>query len=373
MDELAAWLTLLRVPGLHAGELQPLLERASSVASLVTASPATLRAIGASSALIDHLQKPHDELLRADLKWLEAPNHHIVTWGSAPYPALLAELRDAPIGMYVRGDANVLSLPQLAIVGSRNPTPSGRENAYDFAAHLGRCGFTITSGLALGIDTASHEGALAGGGRTVAVCGTGLDIAYPRSNRALAERIESQGALVSEFPLGTPALKANFPRRNRLISGLSVGTLVVEAAVQSGSLITARLAADQGREVFAIPGSIHNPLARGCHRLIRNGAKLVETADDIFCELRGIVRALDSNVQGRRSGSSTPDSQAELDKDYEILLDALGFEPAAVDTLVARSGFKADEVASMLLILELENRIESHPGGLYVRRPKRGS
>ena len=373
MDELSAWLTLLRVPGLHAGDLQPLLELASSAASLASASPATLRAMGSATALIDYIQAPHDDLLSADLKWLEAPNHHIVTWGSPQYPALLAQLNDAPVGLYVRGDPNVLSLPQLAIVGSRNPTPSGRENAYEFAAHLGRCGLTITSGLALGIDAASHEGALAGGGQTVAVCGTGLDIAYPRSNLALAEKIEKQGALVSEFPLGSPALKANFPRRNRLISGLSVGTLVVEAAVQSGSLITARLAAEQGREVFAIPGSIHNPLARGCHRLIRNGAKLVETADDIFCELQGIVSSLHANYPNQAAPKTAADSQAELDKDYEILLDALGFEPAGVDTLVARSGFKADEVASMLLILELENRIESHPGGLYVRRPKRGS
>jgi DNA processing protein len=373
MDELSAWLTLMRAPGLHAGDLQPLLEHVSSVESIASASPATLRAIGAPEALIDYIQMPHSDLLSMDLRWLEAATHHIVPWGSPEYPPLLAQLSDAPIGLYVRGDPNALCLPQLAIVGSRNPTPSGRENAYEFAAHLGRCGLTITSGLALGIDTASHEGALAGGGRTVAVCGTGLDIAYPRSNLALAERIENQGALVSEFPLGTRALKANFPRRNRLISGLSVGTLVVEAAVQSGSLITARLAADQGREVFAIPGSIHNPLARGCHRLIRSGAKLVETADDIFCELRGIVLSLQSNVQSARIPAAATDSQAELDKDYEILLDALGFEPAAVDTLVARSGFKADEVASMLLILELENRIESHPGGLYVRRPKRGS
>jgi DNA processing protein len=373
MDELSAWLTLLRVPGLHAGDLQPLLERTSSVAALISASPATLSAMGASSALIGYLQTSHDHLLSADLKWLEAPNHHLVTWGSPRYPALLAQVNDAPVGLYVRGDPNVLSLPQLAIVGSRNPTPSGRENAYEFAAHLARCGLTITSGLALGIDAASHEGALAGGGQTVAVCGTGLDIAYPRSNLSLAEKIEKQGALVSEFPLGTPALKANFPRRNRLISGLSVGTLVVEAAVQSGSLITARLAAEQGREVFAIPGSIHNPLARGCHRLIRNGAKLVETGDDIFCELQGIVGSLHANSGNQATPSLAAGAQVELDKDYEILLDALGFEPAGVDTLVARSGFKADEVASMLLILELENRIESHPGGLYVRRPKRGS
>jgi DNA processing protein len=234
---------------------------------------------------------------------------------------------------------------------------------------LARCGLTITSGLARGIDTAAHEGALKGGGKTIAVCGTGLDIAYPRSNATLADRIAVQGALISEFPLGTVAHQSNFPRRNRIISGLSTGTLVVEAAVQSGSLITARLASEQGREVFAIPGSIHNPLARGCHRLIRAGAKLVEVADDIFGEIEPIVRSLGSNIRLHASGHSDAQARPPLDKDYEILLDALGFEPAGVDLLVARTGLKADEVASMLLILELENRIESHPGGLYVRRP----
>jgi DNA processing protein len=303
------------------------------------------------------------------LRWLEDPLHHVVVWNSTGYPSLLREVEDAPIGFYVRGDPTVLDLPQLAIVGARNPTPSGRENAYDFALHLARCGLTITSGLARGIDTAAHEGALQGCGKTIAVCGTGLDIDYPRSNSGLAERIAAQGALISEFPLSTVAHPSNFPRRNRIISGLSAGTLVVEAAVQSGSLITARLASEQGREVFAIPGSIHNPLARGCHRLIRAGAKLVEVAADIFAELEHIMRSLSPNAGMSADGAIPKVGLPQLDKDYEILLDALGFEPAGVDLLVARTGLKADEVASMLLILELENRIETHPGGLYVRRP----
>jgi DNA processing protein len=368
MDEVSAWLTLARAPGIHAGDLPALLGHFPSVASIMEASEANLRASDARPALIDWLLNRVDGLIENDLRWLERDGHHFVTWGSDAYPPLLAQVSDAPVALYVRGNPDVLSLPQLAIVGARNPSHAGRENAHEFAAHLARCGLAITSGLALGIDTASHEGALEGGGKTIAVCGTGLDIAYPRSNAPLADKIVTEGALVSEFPLGTPPLKGHFPQRNRIISGLSLGTVVVEAAVRSGSLITARLASEQGREVFAIPGSIHNPMARGCHRLIREGAKLVETADDIFAELSGIAAALGReihNTVGRiKSDAPTP----QLDKGYEILLDALGFEPAGVDTLVARTGLKADEVASMLLILELENRIDSHPGGLYVRR-----
>jgi DNA processing protein len=290
-----------------------------------------------------------------------------VTWGSADYPPLLAAIPDAPLVLFVEGSAAALSLPQLAMVGSRNPTHLGRETAEQFAGHLAGIGLAITSGLALGIDAASHRGALRGGGWTVAVLGCGLDTIYPRENAALAQAVSAHGALVSDLPLGTPPLKHHFPRRNRIISGLSVGTLVVEAALQSGSLITARLAAEQGREVFAIPGSIHNPMARGCHRLIRQGAKLVETADDVFAELGALLRGLHAGEQ-----SEAPDTQGVsghvLDKDYEILLDALGFAPASIDSLVARTGFAADAVASMLLILELDGRVAQQPGGLFCRR-----
>jgi DNA processing protein len=370
MDELAAWLTLTHAPGLHAGTLRPLLAESSSRA-IFSASPATLRAAGIDDTLIEWLRRPHDATAVAELRWLERAGHHFVPWGSPNYPPLLARLDDAPIGLFVRGDPSYLSLPQLAMVGSRNPSPSGRENAMNFAAHLARSGLAITSGLALGIDEASHRGALDAGGTTLAVCGNGLDIDYPPANAPLAADIAQRGALVSEFPLGTPAVKMNFPRRNRIISGLSLGTLVVEAAVRSGSLITARLAAEQGREVFAIPGSIHNPMSRGCHRLIRQGAKLVETADDIFSELAAALRGV-SAPEPARAAPKQPEPQAgfaaSLDKEYEILLDALGFEPASVDALVTRSGLRADEVASMLLILELEGRIEACPGGLYVRR-----
>jgi DNA processing protein len=283
-------------------------------------------------------------------------------------------LDDAPSVLFVWGDVGCLRLPQLAIVGSRNPTPAGRETAESFAAHLARTGLTVTSGLALGVDAAGHRGALKAGGKTIAVCGTGLDIIYPREHESLAQQIALNGALVSEFAPGVQATRFNFPRRNRLISGLSLGTLVVEAALRSGSLITARLAAEQGREIFAIPGSIHNALSKGCHQLIRQGAQLVETAQDIFDELAPLAATLlDTPLPAliRQNTDRAEVFSTPLDKDYKILLDAVGFEPAGVDLVIHRTGFKADEVASMLLILELQGLIESYPGGLYIRaRPE---
>jgi len=287
---------------------------------------------------------------------------------SAAYPPLLASIPDPPLVLFVEGDPAVLGLPQLAVVGSRSPTPIGRDTAQQFAEHLARSGLAITSGLALGIDAASHRGALRASGRTIAVLGCGLDSIYPRENAPLAaDIVTSGGALVADLPTGTPPLKHHFPRRNRIISGLSVGTLVVEATLRSGSLITARLAAEQGREVFAIPGSIHSPLSHGCHRLIRQGAKLVESTDDIFSELGALLAGL--IAPGR---SELPDAQGVfwpvLDKEYEILLDALGFEPASIDALVARTGLRAGSVASMLLILELDGRVQQQPGGRFCRR-----
>jgi DNA processing protein len=374
MDELTAWLTLARAPGVHRGTLVPLLEKFPSVAALASAPRAALVTAGLNGKTSDWLQAPPREAIAADRQWLEHDQHHLIPWGSQRYPTLLANISDAPVALYVRGNPDLLTSSQLAVVGSRNPTRHGSETAHSFAAHLSRCGLTITSGLATGIDAASHRGALDASGVTIAVCGTGLDLNYPRRNAELAEAICVHGALVSEFPVRTPPIRSNFPRRNRIISGLSLGTLVVEAAVQSGSLITARLAAEQGREVFAIPGSIHNPLARGCHQLIRQGAKLVETADDIFDELRGIAGVLPLTCPLASTTAETPEPVGisgafapRLDKEYEILLDALGFEPAGVDLLVVRTGLRADEVASMLLILELEGHIDSYPGGLYVR------
>jgi DNA processing protein len=370
MDEITASLTLARVSSLDARTLRELAARFEHFTEIVRASPAALRAAGVPANVIDGLGKAA-RLIERDLRWLENECHEFIPWHDARYPPLLNELSDPPVALYVCGNADLLGLPQLAMVGSRNPTPSGRETAAEFAAHLARCGLIITSGLALGIDAASHAGALQAGGNTIAVCGTGLDVPYPASNAALRERIAARGALVSEFPLGTPPLKANFPRRNRIISGLALGTLVVEAALKSGSLITARLAAEQGREVFAIPGSIRNPQTRGCHQLLRQGAKLVETPDDIFEELRPLAGVLARVEAAPKAANRGPNPDGLLHKGHEILLDALGFEPAGVDLLVERTGLRADEVASMLLILELEGRVESYPGGLYLRHAQR--
>lgn len=372
MDELTAWLTLARAPGLHAGTLRPLLRKFASVEALVTAPPEILRAAGAEANLTAWLRAPPRDAITRDRRWLDGDGRHFIAWGAENYPQQLAQIDDAPVGLFVRGNPALLSLPQLAIVGSRNPTPPGRETAQHFAIQLSHCGLTITSGLAVGIDAAGHQGALAAAGTTIAVCGTGLDVGYPAANRSLADMIATEGALLSEFPPGTPALKENFPRRNRIISGLALGTLVVEAALRSGSLITARLAAEQGREVFAVPGSIRNPLAHGCHQLIRQGARLVETVQDIIEELcppPGRPWPTTAIIEETPEISDT--SSGRLDKEYEILLDALGFEPAGVDLLVVRTGLRADEVASMLLILELAGHVDSYPGGLYVRaRPK---
>ena len=299
--------------------------------------------------------------------WLAEPNHHLIALSDPRYPRLLREIPDPPAALYVIGDPDLLSATQLSIVGSRNPTPGGSETAQAFASYLTQSGLTITSGLAMGVDAAAHRGALAAGGKTIAVAGTGLDRVYPARHRELAHEIAAQGALISEFSLGTPALAHNFPRRNRIISGLSLGVLVVEAALQSGSLITARLAAEQGREVFAIPGSIHNPLARGCHALIRQGAKLVETAADILEELGPIAQITIPARQTDGVGNIT----SGLGVEATTLLDCLGFDPTPVDSLIERSGLTPEAVSSMLLVLELQGHVVSAPGGHYNRVIKR--
>jgi DNA processing protein len=273
----------------------------------------------------------------------------------AAYPPQLAALPDAPPLLHALGDIALLRQPQFAIVGSRHPTAAGARIAREIARDLAAAGFVITSGLALGIDAAAHEAALAAGGSTIAVCGNGLDRCYPAANRELFERIARQGLLVSEFPPGTPPRAENFPRRNRIISGLARGVVVVEAASISGSLITARLAGAQGREVFAVPGSPLNPLAAGCLELIRQGAQLARNAADILPEI------------GITIEQETRDPQARLDAEYDRLLGALGFEPATVDDLVERTGLPAGSIASMMLILELEGRVQARPGALYNR------
>ena len=298
----------------------------------------------------------------AERDWLRAPTHRLLRRDDDAFPELLSQIPGPPDTLWIDGDAELLHLPALAIVGSRNPTQGGARNAFEFARHLGSRGFCIVSGLAQGIDAAAHRGALAAGAPTIAFLGHGIDHVYPAANQELAQEIARRGALVSEVPLGTPPHKALFPQRNRLISGISLGTLVVEAARQSGSLITARHAAEQGREVFALPGSIHNPLARGCHQLIREGAKLVETADDIVSELGPVAGHVMQNTMESTASEVRPDAG---DDDYRVLRESLGHDPVTADELARNSGLTIEQVSSMLLILELEGEVESLSGGRY--------
>ena len=366
MDDADNWLALARAPGLHRDHLRDA-GALESPMQLVGLRQNELAARGIPAAAAAWLARPDAKILQGDRRWMEGAGIALIGCDSERFPPLFGQICSAPVALYVRGNSAVLLSAQLAIVGSRNPTAGGARTARDFASFLAGAGLTITSGLAVGIDTAAHEGALAGSGRTIAVLGSGLDLIYPPENTDLAARIVGQGgAVLSEFPPGTPPRRENFPRRNRLISGLSLGTLVVEAARQSGSLITARLASEQGREVFAIPGSIHNPLARGCHDLLRQGAKLVETAADVLSELKIPYTKQDVNADSSaRSTSAVPGHG--LDKDYEILLDALGFEAQSIDVLVDRTGLPSPALASMLLILELEGRVGLHAGGRYAR------
>ena len=366
-----AWAALTRAPELTVPRLATALETLGGPTGILGASDAMRARAGLSPATRAFLASGEAQPTAAEQRWLQAPNHALLGVTDPAFPNLLRAIGDAPIALYVDGCAGALSTPQLAIVGSRNPTAQGRDTAYAFAKYLSQQGLTITSGLAMGIDTQAHRGALAGTGATVAVLGSGIDVIYPGENAALAASIAARGALISEFPLGTPPRREHFPRRNRMIAALALGTLVVEAARRSGSLITARLAGEYGREVFAIPGSIHNPLARGCHALIRQGATLTESADDVLRELRFPAN---SGVAVPAPAADAPGAAGPpgMDKDHKILLDALGFDPADVDTLVARTGFKAEAVSSMMLILELEGHVQAAPGGRYSRVARSG-
>ena len=366
--EAVRWLLLIRAPGLGTRTGARILEHYASPTLILDAATEKQQLCGLKRTAIDYLKSPDWEVIESDLAWLNQPDRHLITLDDPRYPALLRDIPDPPLALFVHGDPECLVTPQLAVVGSRNPTPGGRENAFEFARYLVGAGLTITSGLAAGIDGAAHRGALAGGGRTVAVVGTGLDRVYPAEHLELAHTITAQGALVSEFALGSRPTPGHFPKRNRLISGLSLGTLVVEATPHSGSLITAKLAGEQGRETFAIPGSIHNPQARGCHALIRQGAKLVETAADILEELGQLASTLDPPTQ---TPATDPAIETTLDADYQHLLQQLDDTPTPVDTLVQRSGLTAETVSSMLLVLELQGYVSSAAGGHYTRRAKR--
>jgi DNA processing protein len=360
-EEDLAWLTLSRSPGLGAAMLGSALARAGSAAALVHAEDRWQEQAGISPAAREYLRQPLPPTA-AQLRWLDGARHRIVPFVHPEYPQLLRAIGDPPIALFTAGNLQALGEPRLAAVGSRNPTQSGSDTAFEFARALAERGLTIVSGLAEGIDAAAHRGALAAQGVTVAVLGNGADIVYPAVNRDLSERIQHEGLLISEFPPGTPPRRSHFPRRNRIIAGLSMGILVVEAARRSGSLITARAARDLGRPVFAVPGSIHNPLSRGCHELIKGGAGLVETADDILSKLN-----FSAFFRGSRGAAEPQPGASGLDKAHKILLDALGFDPADLDMLIARTGFKAEAVSSMMLILELEGHVQAAPGGRYSR------
>jgi len=361
-DELAAWLRLLETPGVGRETARRLLAAFGSPQQVFDAPAAVWREV-ASASVASALSKPDpglDALLDTTLAWLAQTDvgaHSILTLADAAYPRQLLETADPPLLLYCHGRLEYLQAPSVAIVGSRNPTRQGADHARAFAAHLSGAGLTVVSGLALGVDGAAHEGALDGVGRTVAVVGTGLDRIYPVRHTALAERIAADGLLVSEFAIGTPPLAQNFPQRNRIIAGLGRGTLVVEAALRSGSLITARLASEAGRDVFAIPGSIHSPQSRGCHALIKQGAKLVECAEDVLEELRFSAPA---RAPEPAAGDGTP-------SDGDPLLDALGFDPVTLDALVARTGESAATLGARLLELELSGEVARLPGQLFQR------
>ena len=353
-SSLKAWLALSMTRGLGGETARHLLAAFGSPDAVFAASVSSLRPFAKAEVVSEIARGISDEVVNPTLNWLEDSQNHIVTLGDSDYPQALLNISDPPLLLYVKGRLDLLNRNTLAIVGSRSATPQGLNNAEEFAMTLSEAGLCIISGMAHGIDAAAHRGALRGLSSTIAVVGTGLDKVYPAANRELAHSIAAQGVLISEFPLGTPPLAANFPRRNRIISGMSIGCLIVEASLQSGSLITARLAMEQGRDVFAIPGSIHSPQSRGCHALIKQGAKLVEAARDILEELTGQLAA------------PAPDTPLEESPNSK-LLELLGFDPVSIDRLCARSGLTVSQLSAMLLTLELEGRITALPGGLFQR------
>jgi DNA processing protein len=353
-----AWASLQLLSGVSARVLAGLLKTLGGPEEVRGASRANLAKLVPAELASAIERGPDPALLEQTLSWVAEPGHALIAWDDADYPRALLTISDPPPAFYYGGRRELLNRPSIAIVGSRNATPQGMDNAEAFAAALSGAGFTIVSGLALGIDTAAHRGGLSAGGRSIAVIGTGPDRIYPSANRALGHRLAAEGGLLSEFPLGTPPLPTNFPRRNRLLSGLSRGVLVVEATLASGSLITARFAAEQGREVFAIPGSIHSPFSKGSHRLIKEGAKLVETARDVIEEL-----GAPAPTEGAQMELPAPDMQADAGR----VLKALGHDPAGVDALTARTGLAAGAVSVALVELELSGRITALPGGAFQR------
>ncbi|HRD33908.1 MAG TPA: DNA-processing protein DprA [Rhodocyclaceae bacterium] len=379
--ELEGWLRLGLTKGVGSATQRTLLATFGLPEQIFNVDRSAIAAVVGTALADQVLAQPDRAMLAKTMAWAETAGNHVLTLADADYPQSLLQIPDPPVLLYATGEPALLRRPALAIVGARSATPQGIANAEAFARYLGDAGLTIISGLALGIDTAAHRGALAGGAPTIAVVGTGADRVYPARNRELAHAIAAQGVILSEFPLGTPPLPHNFPKRNRLIAGLSKGVLIVEAAVGSGSLITARLAAECGREVFAIPGSIHSPLARGCHRLIREGAKLVETAQDVIEELAGAlppqprtVTAEPASSRARPPNRTPPaaapraaSDTAPVDDDALKLLESIGHDPVDIDTLATRSGLTLDALYAILLPLELDGHVARLPGGRFQR------
>lgn len=360
-DEIAEkslWVSLGNIPGIGSQTFCNLLKAFGSPQNIYATSVSQLKEVVSTTianAISSHAyQTPPTELTQ----WLNAPNNHLVTLADPEYPKALLEISDPPPYLYAKGNLALLNQPSIAIVGSRNASVQGEKNAEAFAYDLCQHGLCVVSGLALGIDGAAHRGALKANGATIAVVGTGLDIVYPAKHRELAHQIVERGLMLSEFALGTPSKPQNFPKRNRIISGLSLGCLVVEANVQSGSQITARMAAEQGREIFAIPGSIHSPMSKGCHQLIKQGAKLVDCTQDITEELK---------LQTRRevTASAGPMPKKAENSPEQLLLDTMGFEPVPLERLVTLTGLTVGEVSSMLMLLELDGKVASLTGGQY--------
>lgn len=362
--KLLGFLALQASPGIGPRTFRKLLEtRNPCFEELLDYSVQNLLRLGLNQIQAEAINSADKRDFDPVFDWLDfSTNHHLITLLDDSYPELLRQIADPPPVIYANGNIDLLHQPQIAIVGSRNCSPGGAQTARAFSSYLCESGITITSGLALGIDQHAHLGALAAGGSTIAVIGTGIDRIYPAKNRDLAHQITAQGLMISEFPLGTAPIATNFPKRNRIISGLSMATLVVEAASKSGSLITARQASEQGREVFAIPGSIHNPHAKGCHQLIRDGAKLVDQAADIIDDIGSLLGFVAQQTQSDLSSEGN-----SLDHEYQSLLELVGYDPVSVDTLAERSGLTIEQLSSMLLILELNNHIQPVAGGLYTR------
>ena len=362
-QQLEPWLRLFHIPGLGPTRYRQLLDKFGSAESVLLAKPPALAEI-ISPRLTKAIQAAYSDVfienaIRKDWEWLTHPNHHIININENQYPPLLKTIFDPPPLLYICGDIDALNACQLAMVGARQPSLQALDNARNMAVGLAEAGIIVTSGLALGIDGASHQGALAGGGQTVAVLAGGVDVIYPQRHKGLAEDIAKQGALVSEFALGTQPRAGHFPRRNRIISGLSVGTLVVEAAVASGSLVTAKFALEQGRDVFAMPGSVNNPKVRGCHALIRDGACLIENLEQMLQEIEGV-----NSLAQHLNSFQKNDALLPACSEQRTVLDVIGYEACHHDELVLRTGFSSQKISELILSMELEGFVKSEPEGV---------